>query len=163
VETTGLDPSKDRLLTIGVKSQEEEIVLVPQDEKKLLQRFLAWLAETEAVVQEFSHSSFCDLRLQHQILRSAFPRKRCEVAGLKMTNGFCVDDLMIRLYPKGYPFCENFDKAAARFGIMRVNTLRGSDVPRLWAEGKVQDIVAHNLDDIRAEFELWKALQSKSG
>jgi hypothetical protein len=87
-----------------------------------------------------------------------FLKARCAAHGLPEPNGFQADDLMLRLYPRGWPNCECFDKAAARFGIARKNALRGSDVPRLWAEGKVGDVVAHNLDDIRAEWALYQAL-----
>jgi len=68
---------------------------------------------------------------------------------------------MLVLYPQGYPNCESFDKAAARFGIRRANGIRGLDIPRLWQEGKVQDIIAHNLDDVRSEWLLWQALNQK--
>lgn len=155
-----LDPAKARIVSIGIKSREEEIVFTHNEECQLLEHFLIWLAETEAIANEFAVAPVLVTGYNIKGFDLPFLEARCVANGLQMSNGFQIDDLMLDLYPKGWPSCESFDKAAARFGIVRQNALRGSDVPRLWQEGKLQDIVAHNLDDIRSEWALWLALKS---
>ena len=39
IETTGLTPLKDRIVSIGIKTKEDERILINNDEKKLIQDF----------------------------------------------------------------------------------------------------------------------------
>jgi uncharacterized protein YprB with RNaseH-like and TPR domain len=150
IETCGLKPETDRITCIGLKSAEEELVLTHPDEKLLLQKFLNWLAETESILKSYGleltitgyNIKFFDL---------PFLQERCRQHGLFMSNGFKTLDLFI-------PY-EKFDTVAARHGIFRECPLRGSDMPALWEQGRVDEIVRHCQDDVRATWQLFQVLQ----
>jgi hypothetical protein len=118
-----------------------------------------WLTETESIVKEFGIEPLVLGGYNTQGFDIPFLEARGKANGVSIPNGFQQIDLMLILFPKGWPNCESFDKAALRYGIVRKNPIRGSDIPRLWAEGKIEDIKAHNLDDVEAEYLLFQKLK----
>ena len=137
---------------------EQKFVWHDQDEKRLLQRFSRWLIETCKITKEFSIQPFLTgYNIDHFDIK--FLRVRAGNFGIGFPE-LPTKDLMRILYPPPQRF-RNFDIAAESLGIKRTNGLRGSNVPKLWKEGDIESIRVHNLDDIRSEFALWKAMKRK--
>ena len=47
IETDGLDPIKNRVTAIGVKTEKSEFILIDKDESKILERFWRFLSKFE--------------------------------------------------------------------------------------------------------------------
>jgi len=139
-----------------VKSDEIEQVWVGTDEKHLLEEFWNFL-HSLATLPILTGWNIRDFDL-------AFIRHRSAINGvhsdwLRELRASWHRDMMLEVGGNGRSWLKK-DEVCEAYGIKseQPNTT-GRDVPKLFAEGKLDEIRAHCLDDIRREWKLWKRLR----
>ena len=156
LETTGLDPTTDRITAIGIKGknkdQEVEHVYADPDERKLLEEFWSFM-DQQAVPPTLVTYNGVGFDLPFLRLRSLAHNLKPKWLGNLDTI-----DLMRVLFPYGAQNRSKDDVCRA-LGIPQANGLTGKDMPGLWAEGKLDQIVEHCLDDIRRQWTLFQRMR----
>lgn len=141
LETTGLNPLVDRITTIGIKTDKEELVLINEDESKLLTDFWDLLKNKDFVLVGFNSYRF-DIpflyirSLKHQVNLINLKGKQIDLR-LIFTNW--------NHYAKGKleDYTEMIDYE------LKYNNLHGCDAPRLWEEKKYDELKKYVLQDAR--------------
>jgi DNA polymerase III epsilon subunit-like protein len=153
LETTGLSPLTDRIICIGLKSDELQEAWIAEDEKGLLHRFWDYI-DSQHVPPTLVGYNINDFDIP-------FLRFRTLVHGVSTTGtGIPIIDLMRDLFPQPNGHVgKRLADVLATLGIPHDDTVKGSDIPRLWTEGNHQAIAAHCIDDLRGEWELYKRMK----
>lgn len=147
VETTGLFPYQDRLVTIGVKDSDFEEIFHDKDEKKMMEKFWTFIQTSD-----YTHFVGFNIRfdlwflnvrsIKHElpITKLGFIDLRQIIAiGQWNARGTLAD--CIGLW-------KSVDKG-----------ISGSEIPALFINGDMDSIVKHNRDDIQRTEELFLRMQ----
>ncbi len=156
VETTGLNEMQEKIIAIGVKfydpitnTSEETKIFYNEDEKQLLQEFWDYLKRYRAgVLVGFN----LDFDWQFLKLRSLKHRIRI-IHYKKYTERY---DLRLILNPNRYQKGTKLSDYLTFFDIPNGDDTNGSDVPKLWQEGKIEEILSHLRKDVNSTFEIYK-------
>lgn len=152
LETTGLDPTKDKIITIGLKNDEIEMVFGCMDEKTVLQEFWAFMDEQAVPPMLVTYNGIgfdCPFLRLRSIVHNLHP---------KWLGHLETIDLMKVLFPYGSTY-RSKDAVCEALGIQSENNLTGKDVPTLFAEGNLEAIKFHCLDDVRREWLIFKRMR----
>lgn len=148
IESSGLDFFYNHIASITVKDLETKELkcFYGSDEKQILKDFWGYV-EDGANLISFNGDSFDISALV----------KRCLILRVKVKTFKSTD---LRKISSGFWFSYNAHEKgklsdwATAFGIT-VKTLPGSEVPKLFIEGKWDDIKQHNIEDIELLEELY--------
>ena len=151
LETFGLEPQQDRILSIGVMNIETEEVkiFINIEESIILEEFWAYVADVTEFIT-FNGDSFdipflIKRSLINNVRISNLPKIHSDLR--KIVNGFWIS-------------YERFSKGALRdwatvFGIT-CETFAGNEMPALFVKGDFDAIVKHNTEDLMLTHKLYK-------
>lgn len=143
----------DRIICIGLKSEDFEQVWLDEDEKKLLQEFWSYL-DSHYVPPFLVGYNIREFDLP-------FIRTRALVHNVKAASATSfsgrVTDLIDYFRFNGYP--KRFCDVAAALGIPHNSNVTGADIPRLWHARNFDAIRQHNADDLAGEWALFNRLR----
>lgn len=147
IETEGLEPPFDRIISIALKTRNEEVLIMKDDEVELLQEFWSFLRKHEWFrLVGFNSSSF-DV---------PFLNVRSLVNGVKVVD---VRDRHIDLrylltwskYSKGK--LSDYSYVLGLGG--KFADIHGSEIPALWKSGQLQTILSYALEDVRLTYGIY--------
>jgi len=157
IETTGLNPFHDQILTIQVKR--DELVCVwklwdEEDEVNVIRRFLAFLDSIRKNEAIFGYN----------ILAFDIPFIWTRLSILSGVDAAMYQRLFNRNWKDIYQyFGESYcsiDHWLERFNIKRGCVYTGRDIPQLYREEKYEAIEAHAIDDLNISERLVEKLRT---
>ena len=161
IETTGFDPWTGRIVCIGVMDIDSKKIEVFYDnhEESFLVQFLYYFQKME-FREIIGFNIGFDIRWI--IGRALF-------YNIPSANAFYMaksTDLMHLL--KGSRRFFNFNKAGtldqwSRFLLGKGKLLKSGSIPALYREGKIDEILAYNKNDVEITFELWLRITTVLG
>jgi len=149
-ETTGLSPSDSRITCICVKTEKEKYTFADQDEAKILMDFWKFVNKNiEKLFVGFNVMFDVDFVLIRSLKNGICVRK------------FFIEDVRdILNIKREYRFKGTLEYWADFFDVDHNGNLIGSDMPKLFEQGKIDIIKEHCEDDVRTVFELYKKLKN---
>jgi len=167
IETSGLDPFKDRVLAIAYKmgSNKPRVMCIGNrnaaSEKLLLDEFFSRLSLLKA------EENVCPLLIGYNIdgFDIPFLTTRAILNGMveesAMLRKFYRADLMhiVTRYLRTNNRHMKLKDVAEALGIDVVDEVNGSDIPRLFEEGNYEAIVKHCISDVELTYQLMLKLK----
>ncbi len=152
LETTGLNPLKDRITAIGIKTKDEEIVLTDYKEERIIKSFWRYLKR----VKEFRLIGFNNFEFDNSFIIIRSMKFRINVLDINYKS----IDLRRKLfngnkYKKGT--LEDFSKLVKY--TPKYNGYCAAHIPLLWKEGKIDELVEYLKQDIRMTFKIYQRLK----
>ncbi len=153
LETTGLNPLEDRIIAIGIKLEDEEVVLTYNDEKQIIKEFWNYLRKfNDFKLIGFNSAEFDIPFLIIRSLRYKIPIvkiTRYNSIDLKLTlsNGF--------RYKKGK--LEEFSKLINY--KTKYNGYKGKHIPLLWDNKQIAELIEYVMQDAKMTFALFQRLK----
>ena len=152
IETTGLKSFENRLVTIGVKNADFEKVFYNDDEAELLKEFWEF-CESNKIRRFVGWNVHWDCAFLR--VRSAIKYK-INVPSFSFLDMRYIIGYGDRYYPGKMPIVEEC------MGLVDENKLApgfdGGDVPTLFDAGQIDEIIDHNIDDLRSEYLVYQRL-----
>lgn len=154
LETTGLDPFKDRITAIGMVSNDENRVITDKDEKFMLERFWEYLKQFE--FDGFKLIGFNNADFDNVFLNIRSMKHNVKMINLKWKT---VDTRLIAFngwkYKKG-----KLEQFSELIGYKpKYNGWSGKQIPLLWKHGDLDDLRNYVLQDALMTWFLYQRLK----
>ena len=153
IETTGLDPLKDRIICIASNLNGKEEVILDKDEKSILDKFWGLVREMKTKDATFKLIGFnCwSFDVPFLIVRSF-------KYGVKVidTSGKVIDLRYLLAYGNKYQNGTLSDYAKLIGLEPKYNGYNGSDMKRLFEENRFDEIEKYAISDIKITFDIYK-------
>lgn len=153
IETTGLDPIKDRITAIGMKSSRKEDALIGVDEKLILEKFWGMVQGKYPCLRliGFNCLSF-DMPF---ILIRSFKH------GVKVLDvrGKVIDLRLVLSHGNRYQQGKLEDYAALIGLKGKHNGYGGSDAIRLWDNNQLSELRDYVLSDVQITYGIYKRMK----
>jgi len=152
IETLGLNPLKDRITAIGIKTKNQEKIITHKSEKAILTEFWAYLRRTHPFrLIGFNNFEFDN---NYLIIRSMLYRIKVLDINYKSI------DLRKKLmgwnkYKQGK--LEDFSNFLGY--EPKYNGYCGSHIPLLWKDNKIDELMEYLKQDIRMTWKIYEALK----
>lgn len=152
IETEGLEPPFDRIISIALKTKDEEVLIMKENEAEMIQEFWDFLRKYEWFrLVGFNSSSF-DV---------PFLNVRSLVNDVKVVD---VRDRHVDLrylltwqkYAKGK--LSDYSYVLGLGG--KFADIHGSEVPALWKSGQVSTLMQYALEDVRLTFGIFEKMKA---
>jgi len=142
IETLGLDPIKDRVTAIGLKTDAEELIITYKDEKRILNEFWDYLAKKKY----FRLVGFNSISFDVPFLYLRSFKHNVEVFNV---DGRSIDLRLVlnhgRAYAKG-----KLEEYSKLIGFKtKYHGFSGKHIPLLWKHGKIEELKEYLLQDVR--------------
>lgn len=172
IETTGLVFHTDQILSIGVKTKDEEHVFFNgEDEAKTLKEFWDFVQQRKRKVGSVVLVGYNSVSFDLPFIQFRSIVNHVPVVPIEKYREHI--DLFYVLVPYGYSYNEWDDaqkktvkkkgtlgQMCTTFGIpMEFPQIRGTDIPELWIKRDTQGILQHAMDDIRVTYTLFNLLR----
>tara|TARA_Y100000310_G_scaffold268793_1_gene281583 strand:+ start:15438 stop:15947 length:510 start_codon:yes stop_codon:yes gene_type:complete len=156
IETTGLDPLKDRIIAIGVKIGVSETAIIHNNEKKILEEFWNCVKGVKK-----SNNSFRLIGFNSNTFDIPFILIRSFKHNVKIEDvrGRTIDLRYLLSYGNRYQNGKLSDYAELIDLEQKYNGYDGSDMPLLWEQGKIDEIQKYVLLDIKITNAVFKRAQ----
>lgn len=152
IETTGLNPFKDRVISIAVKTDTEEHIFTNKKERIILEKFWSFLRSLESIKLIGFNSFTFDIpflyirSLKHKVRAIDVRYKSVDLRfliafGNKFKSGTLEDYSKLIGYTAKY------------------NGYSGKHLPLLWKEGKLDKLKEYALQDVKMTFELYQKVK----
>lgn len=155
IETTGLTPLNDRVVSIGIKTKEDERILMNEDEKELIQEFWDYIRNHKKKYGAFCLVGYNSVSFDLHFIKIRSLHHSIPIYPIKKY------DEHIDLYWILTPYKSRrgkLDDFCNLFGIPAEFESKGNAVPKAWEEKNYDLIIKHNEDDIRRTYKLFRLM-----
>jgi DNA polymerase elongation subunit (family B) len=157
IETTGIDPTENRIVCISVKDTARDRIysFQEEDESSLLTKFFLFVNRRN-VERIVAYNTPFDRR---------FIAARAALHNVE-TSGFLeieYEDLMSVLTNGGYCYSRNDTHSLdewAEFFLDEEKLMEGGSVPEKYEEGKIEEIVEYCEQDVEITHQIWEKVNS---
>jgi len=148
IETTGLDPFKDRVVAIGVKTDTDECVITEKSEQVMLEKFWRKLEQQSYFRLVGFNSTTFDI---------PFLNIRSLLYGVKVVDvrGKHIDLRFVLSYGQHFKNGKLEDYAKLLGIKPKYNGFTGAHIPILWEHGKIDELVEYVLQDARMTYSIF--------
>lgn len=153
IETTGLEPLKDRIICIAFKLNEKEEAIINADEKAILEKFWNSIKEIKTKDIGFRLIGFNCLSFDMPFLIIRSFKHDIKVPD---TKGKVIDLRYLLSYGNKYQNGKLSDYAELIGLEQKYNGYNGSDMKSLFEEGKLDEIKRYALSDIKITFGIYE-------
>lgn len=166
IETTGLDPWDSKMICIGaldvatVASLEDiaknTIVFASDDESQMIDNFIDWFKRNE-----FTQIIGYNLSFDHRFIFAKCLKFMVPCSQFRYADMY---DIMQVMQQVKREFVYGFNKAGSmslwtEYLFGRTKTMTIEDMLKAYKEGRIQDIVEYNKDDVRSTYDLWALIR----
>ncbi len=149
LETDGVNPLKDRITAIGIKTADEEKIITHKDEKRILEEFWAFLSNKDFRLIGFNNQSFDDRFI---IIRSF--RHNIKVVDLKSRS------MDLRLILGGKHSKGTLEEYSRMIGHKEnYNGFTGSHISLLWQRGDIKELREYLMQDALMTYAIYIRLK----
>jgi len=153
IETSGLSPLKDRIVSIGIKTKEDERILMNDDEKKLIEEFWDYLKNHKKKYGSFVLVGYNSVAFDLYFIKIRSAYHKVPVMPIEKYKEHI--DLYWVLTPYGSRKGK-LDDFCNLFGFPAQYESMGDAVPKAWKDKNYELIIKHNEDDIRRTYQLFR-------
>ena len=152
IETTGLNPLKDRITAIGIKTNNDELIFTDSKEERIIKSFWRYLKR----FKEFRLIGFNNFEFDNSFIIIRSMKFRINVLDINYKS----IDLRRKLfngnkYKKGT--LDDFSKLVKY--TPKYNGYCAAHIPLLWKEGKIDELIEYLKQDIRMTYKVYERLR----
>ena len=160
IETTGFNPWTGRIICIGIMDVKSNDVTVfyGNREETLLVQFLKYFNKME-FREIIGFNIGFDIR---------FIISRCLRYKLPASTFYAASSTDLMMILKGFKRTYNFNRPGtldewARFLLGKGKLFKNSSIPALYRQGRINEIIEYNKNDVEITYEIWKRINSVLG
>lgn len=153
IETTGLDPIRDRITAIGVRNEHGEDALIDKDEKRMLEAFWKMVGRKYPYLRLIGFNCL-SFDMPFIIIRSFKHNvKVLDIRGKVVDLRFVLSHG--NRYQKG-----KLEEYAEIIGLdTKYNGYDGSDAIKLWESGQLEELKRYVLSDVQITYGIYERIK----